>query len=211
MLIKAGILSTPDYDEEAVGAIRHLLASEVRSVVVLQEQRVAMQRHLVEEVLRRWADEEELDLIVTIGGTLPASGPGHQEAVPEATLAVAERLMPGLPQAMRSYAAGRTPLAWLDRSVAVIRGRTLILNLPAGAATAACFLAPVVALLAPIVAHLQGDPTAPAIEVAGDVTQVPLPAPGAASQPAAPSGSSGRRELDPAEFAVFLQRRQQDG
>jgi molybdopterin biosynthesis enzyme MoaB len=209
MLIKTGILCLPEYDDEAVSAVRRLLASEVRPIAVLQEQRVGMVRNLVEELLRRWADEEELDLIVTIGGTLPAAGPSRREIVPEATLAVAERLMPGLSEVMRSYAATGVPLAWLDRGVAAIRGRTLILNLPAGADTAAWFLTPVVGLIAPVLAHLRDDPAAPSLDVT-TVQPHETPAEGGRADPAqAPSSEPKKKELDPAEFAAFLKRRSQ--
>ena len=136
MVIKTGILCVPTYDDDAVTAVRRLLAGNAPGCVVLLDHTVTMQRHLVEEVLRRWADEDELDLIVTVGGTLPAPGPSGREIVPDATLAVAERLLPGLPETMRALAQEQAPLALLDRSVAAIRGRTLILNLPAGAAAA---------------------------------------------------------------------------
>ena len=130
MVIKTGILCVPAYDEAAVSAVRRLLAGAAPGCIVLLDHNVPMQRHLIEEVLRRWADEDELDLIVTLGGTLPAPGPSGREIVPDATLAVAERLLPGLPETMRALAQERAPLAILDRSVAAIRGRTLILNLP---------------------------------------------------------------------------------
>lgn len=209
MLIKAGILCLPEYDDEAVSAVHRLLTSEVRSIAILQAQRLGMVRHLVEERLRRWADEEELDLIVTIGGTLPAAGPGSREIVPDATLAVAERLMPGLSEAMRSCTATSAPLAWLHRGVAAIRGRTLILNLPAGAGAAAQFLTAVVALLPPVIAHLHEDPAAPAL----DVTETGSIETDLNAEPGRPAGiSAGERkkqELDPAEFAAFLKRRSQ--
>lgn len=72
-----------------------------------------------------------MDLILTIGGTAPAPGPSALEITPEATSAVLERPLPGLPEAMRSAMGKKTPLAFLDRSVAGVRGRTVILNLPA--------------------------------------------------------------------------------
>ena len=87
MVIKTGILCIPAFDEDAVQGVRRLLALAAASIVVLQEHRVAMQRNIIEDVLRRWCDEEELDLVITIGGTRPAPGPSGREIVPEATLA----------------------------------------------------------------------------------------------------------------------------
>jgi molybdenum cofactor synthesis domain-containing protein len=73
-----------------------------------------------------WSDEDNLDLILTTGGT----GLSPRDTTPEATLRVAQRLVPGIPEAMR--AAGLPlPSRHASRGVAVIRGRTLIINLPA--------------------------------------------------------------------------------
>ncbi len=76
--------------------------------------------------LRRYADELRVDLVLTTGG----SGVAPRDVTPEATLAVAERVVPGLPESARQRTSGTTPLAILSRGVAVIRGRTLIVNLP---------------------------------------------------------------------------------
>jgi molybdopterin adenylyltransferase len=73
-----------------------------------------------------WSDQEHLDLILTSGGT----GLSPRDITPEATLAVAQRLVPGLPEAMRAAGLKATPHAMLSRGVAVIRGCTLIINLP---------------------------------------------------------------------------------
>ena len=136
MVVRTGILCIPDYDEAAAAAVRRLLTGVVPGALVVLEQRTLGQRNLIAEVLRRWSDEEELDLIVTIGATLPAPGPSGRELAPEATLEVAERLLPGLAEAMRAQGQEVSPLALLERGVAVIRGRTAIVNLPAGAARA---------------------------------------------------------------------------
>jgi molybdopterin adenylyltransferase len=76
--------------------------------------------------LRRYADEMRVDLVLTTGG----SGLAARDVTPEATLDVVERLVPGLPEAARLHSMRATPLAALSRSVAGIRGRTLIVNLP---------------------------------------------------------------------------------
>jgi molybdopterin adenylyltransferase len=202
MAIKTGILCVPAYAEDAVTAVRRLLANSAPGCVVLLDHTVAMQRHLIEEVLRRWADEDELDLILTLGGTLPAPGPSGREIVPDATLAVAERLLPGLPETMRALAQEAAPLAVLDRSVAAIRGRTLILNLPAGAAAATLFLESVVEVIPTVAAWLQED--SPDLRIVADEeTSAPAPESAAADAPI-----TGKRALDTAEFAAFLSRRQ---
>ena len=101
-MIKTGILCIPTYDEAAVQAVRRVLALIDGPFVLLADQHVSMQRYVVEDLLRRWCDEDELDFVMTVGGTLPAPGPSGREVVPEATLAVAERLLPGLPETMRA-------------------------------------------------------------------------------------------------------------
>ncbi len=72
------------------------------------------------------ADGQEVDLIVTTGGT----GPAPRDQTPEATWMVIEREMPGLAELLRFEGYHRTPLAVLSRGVAGIRGQTLIVNLP---------------------------------------------------------------------------------
>ena len=80
----------------------------------------------IEADLRRLADEGSYPLIVTTGGT----GFAPRDVTPEATLAVCERLTPGIPEAMRYASLQVTPRAMLSRAQAGIRGRSLIVNLP---------------------------------------------------------------------------------
>ena len=80
----------------------------------------------IETALRRLADEGRYPLIVTTGGT----GFAPRDVTPEATLAVCERLTPGIPEAMRYASLQVTPRAMLSRAQAGIRGRSLIVNLP---------------------------------------------------------------------------------
>ncbi|MBM3940034.1 MAG: MogA/MoaB family molybdenum cofactor biosynthesis protein [SAR202 cluster bacterium] len=83
-------------------------------------------RATIEYLLRQWADAEQLDAIITTGGT----GFSDRDVMPEATLAVIERAAPGIPEALRTYGMTKTPMAMLSRGVAGVRGRTLIVNLP---------------------------------------------------------------------------------
>jgi len=80
----------------------------------------------LEKELKRICDEGLAELILTTGGT----GFSKRDRVPEATLAVAERLAPGIAEAMRSQSMGITKRAMLSRAVSVIRKNTLIINLP---------------------------------------------------------------------------------
>jgi molybdopterin adenylyltransferase len=200
MPIKTGLLCIPQYDESAVEAVRRLLATGVPGLLILQEQRAAMQRNVIENILCRWCDEEELDLIVTIGGTLPAPGPGAREIVPDVTLAVAERQLPGLGEAMRAYAQDDLPLAIIDRSVAAIRGRTLLINLPGGSKPAGVFLEGVVEVIGAVVAHLQEDPAAPPL---ADEDELENTEENEGEPPQ-------KRGLNADDFAAFLKRGKQD-
>ncbi|MBW7882678.1 MAG: hypothetical protein H3C34_08580 [Caldilineaceae bacterium] len=204
-MIRTGILCVPTYDEAAVDAVRQLLASAVPQAVVLQDRHAGAQRYVIEELLRHWCDEEELDLIITVGGTLPAPGPSERECVAEATLAVADRLAPGLAEAMRAYAVEETPLALLDRGVSAIRGRSLLLNLPAGAGPATLFLEAVVEVLDAYVAHLQELPSAP--QLADEVTFTNTTADETDTDNETAGTASAGHGLDADEFREFLKRR----
>lgn len=80
----------------------------------------------IEAALCRLSDQSGVSLIVTTGGT----GFSPRDVTPEATLAVCQRLTPGIPEAMRSASMRITPRGMLSRAQAGIRGKTLILNLP---------------------------------------------------------------------------------
>jgi molybdopterin adenylyltransferase len=80
----------------------------------------------IKEAIIRMADEEKIDLILTTGGT----GFSPRDVTPEATLSVIDRVVPGIPEAMRLAGLRSTPKAMLSRAVAGIRNRSLIINLP---------------------------------------------------------------------------------
>ncbi len=84
------------------------------------------ERDAIADRLRRWADEDRLDLVVTSGGT----GFGPRDVTPEATADVIEREAPGVAEAARAHGLARTPFAMLSRGLAGLRGDTLIVNLP---------------------------------------------------------------------------------
>ena len=79
--------------------------------------------------LREWADGGEIALVLTTGGT----GLGPRDVTPEATLDVAERLVPGLAEQMRAQTVHKTRMAMVSRQVVAARGRCLIVNLPGSA------------------------------------------------------------------------------
>jgi molybdenum cofactor synthesis domain-containing protein len=80
----------------------------------------------IEDLLRKWADGGDVDVILTTGGT----GIAARDRTPEATLAVCERTVPGIAEVMRQAGLAKTPHSMLSRGVAGVRGRTLIVNLP---------------------------------------------------------------------------------
>lgn len=87
---------------------------------------VADDREEIKEILRQWADEERIDLILSTGGT----GVSPRDVTPEATKEIIEKEIPGLAEAMRQASLSKTPYAMLSRAVAGIRKNTLIINLP---------------------------------------------------------------------------------
>jgi molybdopterin adenylyltransferase len=82
------------------------------------------ERSAIAEAIEALADEARL--IMTTGGT----GVGPRDVTPEATVSVLERIVPGIAEAMRADAIGKTPHALLSRGIAGVRGRTLVVNLP---------------------------------------------------------------------------------
>ena len=93
---------------------------------VVKEHMLPDDRQQLADTMREWCDSGICDLLVTTGGT----GFSPRDCTPEATLDVAERLCPGIPEAMRAFSLSITPRAMLSRAQAGIRKQTLIVNLP---------------------------------------------------------------------------------
>ena len=94
---------------------------QVVSMVLLPDE-----QQMLSDEMREIADQNKADLILTTGGT----GFSPRDCMPEATKAIAEREVPGIPEAMRAYSAQFTKRAMLSRAAAGIRKSTLIINLP---------------------------------------------------------------------------------
>jgi len=129
-MFRAAVLTVSDrsFRGERPDAAGPLVAELVRNAgyEVVLTAIVPDEQGQIEQELCRIADSGNVDLLVTTGGT----GFAPRDVTPEATLAVCQRMTPGIPEAMRYASLQITPRAILSRSQAGIRGRTLIVNLP---------------------------------------------------------------------------------
>lgn len=157
-MFRVGILTCSDKgaagerEDTSSQAARELLPPDCFQVV-----RYAMvpdERETIVATLVAWCDEEQLDLILTTGGT----GVTPRDVTPEATLAVIERQVPGMAEAMRAASLRQTPHAMLSRAVVGIRGRTLIINLPGSPKAVRENLAVVLPALPHALEKIQGSP-----------------------------------------------------
>jgi len=115
------------YKDEGIPSLKDWLKSAIASPEWREELRlIADEQPLIEATLKELADEKGCSLILTTGGT----GPAPRDVTPEATLAVADKVMPGFGEQMRAVSLKYVPTAILSRQVAVIRKRALIINLP---------------------------------------------------------------------------------
>lgn len=160
MAFRAGILTVSDrtaagvYPDAAGPQLEaQLLASGGR---VEKREVVPDEAEQISSVLRDWADEAQLDLILTTGGT----GLGHRDVTPEATLEILDRLVPGIPEAIRRKSLEITQHAMISRSVAGVRGSTLIINLPGSPKGALESLEVIMPVLPHAVQLLRRDPGA---------------------------------------------------
>lgn len=136
------------------GALAEALLAEMGHQVVWRRL-VTDDRGAIEDAIRQAADEAHLDLLLTTGGT----GLSPHDVTPDATLAVVERQVPGLAEAIRQRGWLETERAALSRAVAGVRGQTLIINLAGSPAAVRSGLGAVGSLLAHAVAIIQDRPT----------------------------------------------------
>src|SRR5204862_7193937 len=113
--------------DEGIPSLKDWLGTAIAAPAWRDETRlIADEQAVIENTLKELADERRCHLILTTGGT----GPAPRDVTPEATLAVAHKVMPGFGEQMRQVSLKYVPTAILSRQVGVTRGRALILNLP---------------------------------------------------------------------------------
>jgi molybdenum cofactor synthesis domain-containing protein len=129
-MFTVGILTVSDKgsrgerQDKSGEAIREILSS--MDVRIVNYGIVPDEKELIVERLIKWADEDNLDVVITTGGT----GLTPRDVTPEATLAVVDRIVPGFAEAMRAESLKKTPHAMLSRAVVGTRRKCLIINLP---------------------------------------------------------------------------------
>ena len=130
--VRIGVLSISDrasagvYVDKGIPALHEWLGRALRNPITWEARLIPDEQPQIEAALTALVDEVGCDLVLTTGGT----GPSLRDVTPEATLAVAHKLMPGFGEQMRQISLNFVPTAILSRQVAVIRGRALIINLP---------------------------------------------------------------------------------
>ena len=130
--LKIGLVSISDrassgqYEDQGIPALVDWLGQAIRSAWAHEARLIPDETGLISATLQELVDVAGCHLVLTTGGT----GPAVRDVTPEATLAVADRVMPGFGEQMRQISLNFVPTAILSRQVAVIRGQALIINLP---------------------------------------------------------------------------------
>ncbi len=115
------------YKDEGIPALKEWLSGAIASPAWRDETRlIADEQPVIESTLVDLVDAKGCHLVLTTGGT----GPAKRDVTPEATLAVADKVMPGFGEQMRAVSLKYVPTAILSRQVAVVRKQCLIINLP---------------------------------------------------------------------------------
>jgi molybdopterin adenylyltransferase len=130
--VRVGVVSVSDrastgvYADQGVPALQDWLGRALRNPVHWETRLIPDEQATIEATLRELVDDAGCHLVLTTGGT----GPALRDVTPEATLAVAHKVMPGFGEQMRQISLNFVPTAILSRHTAVIRGQALIINLP---------------------------------------------------------------------------------
>ena len=130
--VRVGLVSVSDrassgvYQDQGLPALQHWLGRALRNPIIWVTRLIPDEQATIAATLCELVDELGCALVLTTGGT----GPAPRDVTPEATLAVASKLMPGFGEQMRAISLNFVATAILSRQVAVIRGASLIINLP---------------------------------------------------------------------------------
>ena len=130
--LRIGLVSISDraaggvYKDEGLPALKEWFGRALASKWRTEERLIADEQPVIEATLKELVDDAACDLVLTTGGT----GPAPRDVTPEATVAVADKVMPGFGEQMRRISLEFVPTAILSRQVAVIRKQALIINLP---------------------------------------------------------------------------------
>ncbi|EEP98648.1 Molybdopterin biosynthesis mog protein [Yersinia ruckeri ATCC 29473] len=130
--LRIGLVSISDrasngiYQDKGIPALEAWLKGAVTTEFTLETRLIPDEQTLIEQTLCELVDEMGCHLVLTTGGT----GPARRDVTPDATLAIADREMPGFGEQMRQISLHFVPTAILSRQVGVIRKQALILNLP---------------------------------------------------------------------------------
>ena len=131
-LLKIGLVSVSDrassgvYQDQGIPELQQWLEQALVDPFEVETRLIPDEQPLIEQTLKELVDEHHCHLVLTTGGT----GPAKRDVTPDATLAVADREMPGFGEQMRQVSLHFVPTAILSRQVGVIRKNSLILNLP---------------------------------------------------------------------------------
>ena len=130
--VRIGLVSVSDratagvYEDKGIPALQDWLGRALRNPITWVQRLIPDEQERISAALCELVDDEHCDLVLTTGGT----GPAPRDVTPEATLAVAHKVMPGFGEQMRQISLAFVPTAILSRQTAVIRGKALIINLP---------------------------------------------------------------------------------
>jgi molybdopterin adenylyltransferase len=131
-LLVVGLVSVSDrastgvYQDQGIPALQEWLTHALTTPVRFETRLIPDEQPRIEATLIELCDGAHCDLVLTTGGT----GPAPRDVTPDATAAVAHKLMPGFGEQMRQISLRFVPTAILSRQTGAIRGKTLILNLP---------------------------------------------------------------------------------
>ena len=130
--VRIGLVSISDrastgvYADQGIPALQAWLSGAIRNPITWDTRLIPDEEAGISATLIELVDAQRCDLVLTTGGT----GPALRDVTPEATLAVAHKVMPGFGEQMRQISLTFVPTAILSRQVAVIRGKALVINLP---------------------------------------------------------------------------------